>query len=445
LKRTVLASTALATLFLVLTSLAAAQVTLDVIGFRVPPNEVGTPLDQAYHDFIAQFEAANPGIEINALESPPEFNTYILTALASGTAPDVWSQDGSSLALVAGSDQLLDMQRCREILPDFDFDRFFPSVLGLHQGLESSKTFGVPNDFTPMVMFYNPESFARAGVDLPSKENLTWDEFLELTQRLTLDSEGRNALDPNFDRSNVEQYGFRVRKFPFEWVYWLWGNGGDVISPDGTTASGYLDAPASIEAIQFLRDLVLEYGVAPTPSALDAMQVDLGFLDLFLQGKVAIFPRGHWELVGLRSNPNFSPGRVAVMGNPYKTQPATVIYESGFVIPASISDAKLEAACKFVQAASSRNYQLTKPLTGIAISGNEAVAADAISDSPQPEVEQAFFDQVKFGRGPYGAKFDAYPAVEDVLSSMMETILAGEDVKAAVADAVREINRELSR
>jgi multiple sugar transport system substrate-binding protein len=429
-----------------LTSIAISQnITLDVIGFRVPPNEIGTPLDQAYQEFIAQFEADNPGITINALESPPDFNTYILTALASNTAPDVWSQDASSLALIAGSGELLDMQQCVELVPEFNFDRFFPTVLDLHQSIEEGRTFGVPNGFTPMVIYYNPESFERAGVELPAEENLSWDAFRELAQRLTLDNQGRNALDPDFDRNNVTQYGYRVRRFPLDWVHWLWGNGGDVISPDGTTASGYLDSDASLETIRFYRDLMLEYGVSPTPGALDALQANVGFLDLFLQGQIAMFPRGHWELVGLRSNSNYTPERVAVMGNPYNTEPATVIFEAGFVIPAGISPGKLEAACRFVDAATQPAYQRTKPLTGIELSGNQSVAEEAISSSPQPEVAAVFVNQVQFARPPYGARFANYPAVETILESMMEEILAGADVDDAVADAVQEINRELSR
>lgn len=430
----------------VLTGLAFAQnVTLDVIGFRVPPNEVGTPLDKTYKDFIAQFEADNPGVTINALETPPDFDTFILTALATGTAPNVWSQDASSLAKIASSGQLLDMQRCTELVPEFNLERFFPNVLALHRGFEEGRTYGVPNDFTPMVIYFNPEAFERAGVKVPTEANLKWDAFLELTQRLTLDSEGRNALDPAFDSENVEQYGFRMRQFPFEWVYWLWGNGGDVISPDGTTASGYLDSEASLETITFLRDLVLEHGVSPTPGALDALEVNLGALDLFLDGTIAMLPRGHWELVGLRSNPNYTPERVAVMGNPYQTEPVTVMYESGFVIPANLDEDKLEAACRFVEAATGPTYQETKALTGIAISGNEKVAESAVATTEQPEVEQAFIEQVQYARAPYGALFEQYPAVETVLESMMERILNGEDVQAVVGEAVEEINRELSR
>jgi multiple sugar transport system substrate-binding protein len=191
--------------------------------------------------------------------------------------------------------------------------------------------------------------------------------------------------------------------------------------------------------------MVTEYGVSPTPSALDALQASLGFLDLFLTGKVAMFPRGHWELIGLQANANFEPGRLGVMGNPFGTEPATVIFESGFVIPASIAPEKLEAACKFVDAATSPGYQDTKALTGIAISGNQSVAQAAIATAKLPAVEQAFFDQVQYARPPYGALFANYGAVETILQSMMEEILAGEDIETAVADAVLEINRELSR
>ena len=427
-----------------LTGSALAQVSLDVIGFRVPPNEVGTPLDTAYQTFLANFELDN-GVEINALESPPDFNTYILTALATNTAPDVWSQDASSLAAIAETGQLLDMNVCRELVPAFDFERFFPSVLALHQGFEPGKTFGVPNDFTPMVIYYNPESFERAGVPVPTEANLTFEAFLELTQLLTIDTSGRNALDPAFDRDNVEQYGYRVRRFPLDWMHWLWANGGAPISPDGTTATGYLDSPASIEVLTLLRDMVSEYGISPSPSALDALQASLGFLDLFLTGKVAMFPRGHWEMIGLQANANFTPGRVGVMGNPFGTEPATVIFESGFVIPASIAPEKLPAACAFVEAATSPAYQDTKALTGIAISGNETVAQAAIASASLPAVEQAFFDQVQYARPAYGALFPTYGAVEPILQSMMEEILAGEVIADAVADAVREINRELGR
>ncbi len=435
---------ALCSLLLATVVVAQDAVELNVIGFVVPLEEQGTPLDQAYQKFIADFEAAHPGVTVNALETPPEFDTQLLVDLAAGTAPDIWNQDASTLARLVDSGYVLDMNECVALVPELNLDRFFPSVLAIHQREEGGPIYGLPNDFTPMVIYYNTKAFERAGVEPPTA-GWTWEEFRETAQKLTLDANGNNATSPDFDPENVVQWGFRVRRFAFEWLYRVWQNGSDVISPDGTTASGYLDSPESIEAITWLRDLVTEAKAAPPPTTLDQRIQQLGFLDRFLKGDFAMFDRGHWELVGLRANANFEDGVFKVIGQPQNADRATVLYESGFVIRADIPEAKKLAACQFVEAATNRGYQDTKVLTGIAISGNEEAAAAAIEQSADPEIEQAFFDEVEFGRAPYGSVYSNWPTIEGLLDSMMERILAGGEVEAEVAVAVEEINRELSK
>jgi multiple sugar transport system substrate-binding protein len=423
---------------------AQDQATLNVVGFVVPLEEQGTPLDKAYQAFISNFEAAHDNVKINALETPPDFDTQLLVDLAAGTAPDVWNQDASTLARLVDSGYVLDMNECVKLVPEFNMDRFFPSVLAIHQREKDGPIYGVPNDFTPMVIYYNTKSFEKAKVD-PPKAGWTWDEFVKTAQELTLDSQGRNSLDASFDAANVVQWGFRVRQFSFEWIYRVWENGGDVISPDGTTATGYLDSPEAIAAITWLRDLVTAQKVAPSPSTLDQMLQQAGFLDHFLDGEVAMFDRGHWELVGLRSNAKFQPGIFSVVSQPVGKDNATVLYESGFVIRADIDESKKQAACQFVEAATNSGYQDTKVLTGIAISGNQAAAAAAIDKSVDPAIEQAFFDQVANGRAPYGSVYKTWPTIESLLDGMMEKILAGGEVEAEVATTVSDINRELSK
>ena len=420
---------------------AAEPVTLRVMGFEVAPEEQGTPLDQAYKKFLADFQAAHPEVKIESLETPPDADTQLLVDLAAGTAPDVWQHDGSTLARVIDSGYVLDMRKAIEVVPELDLDRFFPSVLAIHQRPDGA-IYGLPNDFTPMVIYHNPEAYQKANVPLPTAD-WTWDDLLEKTQLLTLDKDGRNRTDPNFDEENVVQRGFRVRKWVFEWIYRTWENDSDVISPDGTTASGYLDSPASIEAIQFLADLMLKYKVAPMPSALDQMVQALGFNDRFLKGEFANFDRGHWELVGLRKSPEYKPERVAIVRQPARKNHATVIYESGWVVRGDVTGATLKAAAQFVEATTGRAYQDTKAITGIAIAANRASAEAAADNAEQPELERAFLAAVADGRPPYGSKFAKWPAVETILDSMMERILAGGVVADEVAAAVTEINREL--
>jgi multiple sugar transport system substrate-binding protein len=427
------------------TPTTAPEVTLRVMGFEVPPEERGLPLDLAYKKFLADFQTAHPNIKIESLETPPDADTQLLVDLAAGTAPDVWQADASTLARLIDSGYVLDMRKVLELVPELNLDRFFPTVLEIHKRPDGA-LYGLPNDFTPMVIFYNPLSYQRANVPLPTSD-WTWDDLLEKAQLLTLDSSGRNRLDPNFDEANVVQWGFRVRKWTFEWVYRTWQNGSDVLSPDGTTASGYLDSPESIEAIQFLADMVLKHKVAPTPSALDQMIQSLGFLNRFLKGEFANFDRGHWELVGLRGNPEYKPEAVAVVRQPKKKSHATVIYESSWVINGAVEgdNDKLKATGLFVEATTSRQYQDTKAITGIAIAANKESAEIAAEKAPNPEIERVFLEAVADGRAPYGALYAKWPAIETILDSMMERVLAGNAIKDEVLAAVTEINRELGQ
>lgn len=424
---------------------AQDQVTLNVVGFVVPLEEQGTPLDQAYQKFISDFQTAHPSVTVNAMETPPEFDTQLMVDLAAGTAPDIWNQDASTLARLVDAGYVLDMNECVKLVPEMNLDRFFPSVLAIHQREANGPIYGLPNDFTPMVIYYNNAAFEKAGVEVP-KAGWTWEDFVNTAKQLTLDANGNNATSPDFDPTNVVQWGTRVRQYTFEWLYRVWENGSDVISPDGTTATGYLDSPATIEALKWMRDIITEAKAAPPPDMYSQiLQAQPGFLDLFLKGQVAMFDRGHWELVGLRSNANYTEGAFSVVGQPQGKERATVLYESGFVIRADIPEEKKLAACQFVEAATSRAYQDTKVITGIAISGNQEAAAAAIDQSVDPAVEQAFFDEVQYGRAPYGSIYANWPTIETLLDSMMERILAGGEVETEVATAVEEINRELSK
>lgn len=427
---------------------AQDSTTLTVVGVSVPPEEIGTPLDLAYQALVSSFQEANPNVSINVIEQPPEFETQILVDLAANTAPDVWRAGQALLPELIEGNYILDVRQCFDITPDLSLDRFIPSILAIHQpeGPEGP-VYGLPNGFTPMVFYYNPEAFERAGVEVPTSD-WTIEEFLDIVQRLTLDTEGRNAADPDFDATSIEQYGVRVRKFfILENLPWVWAFGGDIIAEDGSTVDGYLNSPETVEAITFLRDLVLEYGVAPEPNALDQLTQERAFTSVFLDGRVAMFPRGQWELVGLQNQPNYAPERVAVVGYPIGARDATIAFEDGWVINAAVANdpAKLAAACSFVDFATSPVFQDSKAVTGLEISANQAVADQASEVSQWPEVQAVFVAEADDALPDPNTRFSFFAIVEPRLDLMMENILAGADVQEEINLAVEEINRELSR
>ena len=203
----------------------------------------------------------------------------------------------------------------------------------------------------------------------------------------------------------------------------------------------------TIEAITFLRDLVLEMHVAPEPGALDQMTQERAFPAVFLDGGVAMFPRGQWELVGLQNQENYDVGRVAVVGYPVGAADATIAFEDGWVINSAVASdpAQLQAACSFIDYATSPVFQDSKAVTGLEISANQAVADMASEVSQWPDVQAVFVDEANDAQPDPNTRYTFFAVVEPRLDLMMENILAGADVQEEVNLAVEEINVELER
>jgi multiple sugar transport system substrate-binding protein len=421
---------------------SGGKVTLSVIGFEVTPEEKGTPLDKAYQKFLTDFQADHPGIVIDSQETPPEFDTKIIVDLAAGNAPDLWSQDASSLAALSDRQLLLDMRELQKVEPKLTTDRFFPSVLEINKS-DDGAIYGLPNDFTPIVCYYNPKLFADAGLPAPAA-GWTWDDQLAYAQALTRDSKGRSVTDSGFDAADVKQWGYRADANAYLWIYRVWQNGSDVVSPDFTTASGYLDSPETLEALQWYSDLVLKHGVSPTPSSVDKMTSKSSFAATFLQGKFGMFDSGHWELVGLSSSEGFDTELLGVVGQPAKVDDSTVLYQSSFAVRYDLPEEKKKAVATFVEAATAAGYQNTKAVTGIALSANEQVAGEAAEgDGEFAAYDPAYIEATVKGRPPYGSKVAKYPTVEERLNELMERIMRGGDLETEVKKAVPAIDREL--
>ena len=95
------------------------------------------------------------------------------------------------------------------------------------------------------------------------------DEFVEMAQKLTLDTEGRNAADPDFDANNIKQYGVM---FGTDWnVYmpFILSAGGGYLneSMDGLG----LNDEKSAQILQNFADLINVYHVSLQPVQKNAM------------------------------------------------------------------------------------------------------------------------------------------------------------------------------
>ena len=256
-----------------------------------------------------------------------------LEDIKAGTASDLIAVDSGYIPSYTEAGGLADLSPFLEADAEFKPEEiFFTGVWksGYYQDIPRA----ISKDFSTCAIYVNGGLFEKAGLALP-REGWTYDEYLSLAQQLTLDSQGRNAADPQFDSSDIVQYGTTV---PF-WggtntAGWfrgyqnlLYSFDAHALSPDGTQVSGYLNGSNSLTAWEYARDLVHKYHVAPDAAFISA-QSD-GNLSLFKEGKLAMVgnfwgpwfqetldatPGLEWAVVPLPSGPAGHKGVIMWMG-----------------------------------------------------------------------------------------------------------------------------------
>ncbi len=139
-------------------------------------------------------------------------------------------------------------------------------------------------------LWYNKKMFDDAGVPYPPTtldEAWTWDQFIEVAKKLTLDANGKHPGEDGFDKDNIVQYGAYVNQYTWQLEVWALSNGGSFFSPDGKSV---VFDDAAIEAMQKVFDLHLVENVAPLN---DGTQ-DNGFSSSIGAGNVAMCTEGQW-------------------------------------------------------------------------------------------------------------------------------------------------------
>lgn len=139
---------------------------------------------------------------------------------------------------------------------------------------DDGNTYAFPFSFNNVVMHFNTDRLAEAGLELPG-ENWTKEQFLDYCEKLTTEKDG------------VKQYAVAV---PYGEYFcaeaWLYNNGASYMNDDFTEST--INSPESVEIFQLWQDLIYKYGYAPIP------EENVSPIAQIINGQVAMGAYGRW-------------------------------------------------------------------------------------------------------------------------------------------------------
>ncbi|RDC69733.1 ABC transporter substrate-binding protein [Rhodovulum sp. 12E13] len=277
------------------TALAAPAAAQQVELTMYYPIAVGGPLTEVVDGIVADFEAENPDISVEAIYAGNYDDTRIkaLSALNSGDPAQLavmFSIDAYDLIeqdLIVPFEEVIEGEEEQAWL-----DSFYPALMA--NGKIEGQTWGVPFQRSTIVAYYNKDMFREAGLD-PEQAPATWDELVEMGKALT--TEDRSGL-------MIPSTGY---------PYWMFQalaiqNGQELMSGDGLTT--YFDDPAVVEALEFWHSLSAEHGIMPEGT------VEWGTLrQAFLEGQTAMMWHSTGNLTAVRNNAGFDFGVAMLPAN----------------------------------------------------------------------------------------------------------------------------------
>jgi len=252
----------------------------------------GTGLEETefYRKRIEDFNKAYKGkinVEFVVIERAGGmgYEEKVNIAAASGELPDIMALDGPYTAVYAEAGilrplgDLIDKTHLQDIVPSI-----------IKQGTWNGKLYALGSMESSVAIYYNKKMFREVGIkNIPTSVDKawTWDEFYNVCKK----------LKQKYPLAIVGLSGGLDEWLTYMATPFVWSNGGDIISPDGYKAEGYLNSPQTVEALTKVQQLFKE--------GLTAW--DTGGLS-FEKGQVPMMLSGPWGAIILKNFPEIEWG-----------------------------------------------------------------------------------------------------------------------------------------
>ncbi|MCD4752930.1 MAG: ABC transporter substrate-binding protein [Anaerolineaceae bacterium] len=313
-------------------------VVMEPVTFQVfYPVAVDAPIAAILNGYIEAFQAEYPHITVEPVFSGGygDVQTAIQTTIDGGGEPPALAvmlatalYDLNNANYIASLDgYITDMENGEAYVADF-----LPAFLA--NSYYDNQLWSVPFQRSAVVMYYNVDMFANAGLEPPT----SWQTWGEAAQALTVQD------------GDATNWGLQ---FPSGWPYWLFqplaiGNGQNILNDDCTVV---FDDPAVIDAVQFYIDLSAEYQAMPA-----GVQAVWGTATTdFASGTAAMIIHSSGSLTSIMEQADFEVGVMPLPGKEEGTY-ASVPGGGNWYIMKGAPQAQQDAAWKFVEFLSRPEY-----------------------------------------------------------------------------------------
>jgi len=328
---------AVATL-LMLAGCATPQSSTETVTVRLWDDNVAAAYTKSFAEFTN-----DSGIKVKVKVIPwSDYWTQLRVDLASHTADDIFWVNAGNFEDYAAQKLLKPIEKS-----EFDFAAWDNSVISQYS--KDGKLWGVPQLSDPGIgLFYNKDILDKYGISLDQIRNLTWDpaaktdSLREITTKLTRDQNGRTPSDAGFDAARTQVYGFNSA-FDLNAIVlnFLGSNGaswqiGDQFNFNSAKGSA---------TFQYLVDLINKYRVSPPATDTNPPAGGDTARNLFIQGKMALFESGAYNLANVQTGAKFHWGVARIPAGPA----GAISVTNGIVAAANAKSSHPEAQLKVLK------------------------------------------------------------------------------------------------
>ena len=361
---------------------------------------------------IDEFEAEHEGVTIHPVYMEWQaLKDSVTLGAQTSVLPDILRGD---IAFVS------QFQSLNVLLKVSDFDDYEAAAAKVLTAPNSSNKmgndyYGIAANTNTKILFYNKTLLTNASVSVPTTLAEVWTASQSLTTNGKI-----GYVEPWTGIWNVGPY--------------IWSNGGDVLSPDYSTATGYINSSIVVNVITTLKNLYAA-GALAGPS-MDPGAV--GDTDGWASGLYAMQLDGPWRAASNTSAgvnyeaiplPAGTAGSVSVLGG------------ENFMLFKTSTTAKQEAAWEFVKFMTDKHAQVEMAKVGQMPVNIEALTdAEAVAAMPLLPV---------FAQALATAKarpvIASWSEIENIIATKVALAITGQkDVQVAMDECATEINAILA-